>query len=59
MTHIPSPTCPVCEAEVRLSTLAILSELLVCDSCSSTLEVRSLDPVLLEEAPQEQEDWGE
>jgi alpha-aminoadipate/glutamate carrier protein LysW len=59
MNPSPTPTCPVCEADIRLSNLAILSELVVCDSCASTLEVRSLDPVLLEEAPQEQEDWGE
>lgn len=55
----PPPTCPVCEAEVRLSKDTVLSELVVCDACSSALEVRSLTPVVLVEAPQEQEDWGE
>jgi alpha-aminoadipate/glutamate carrier protein LysW len=55
----PTSHCPVCEAELHLSRHTILSELVVCDSCSSTLEVRRLDPVQLEEAPQEQEDWGE
>jgi alpha-aminoadipate carrier protein LysW len=53
------PTCPVCDAEVHLQNTTILSELVVCDSCSCMLEVRGLDPVQLAEAPQEQEDWGE
>lgn len=59
MNPSPTSTCPVCEADIRLSQHTILSELVVCDTCSSTLEVRNLDPVQLAEAPQEQEDWGE
>ena len=53
------PVCPVCDAEVHLQGTTMLSELVVCDSCSCMLEVRSLDPIQLAEAPQEQEDWGE
>lgn len=53
------PVCPVCDAEVHLQGTTIVSELVVCDSCSCMLEVRSLDPLQLAEAPQEQEDWGE
>jgi alpha-aminoadipate/glutamate carrier protein LysW len=53
------PRCPVCDAEVRLQGNTMLSELVVCASCSCMLEVRSLEPVQLAEAPQEQEDWGE
>jgi alpha-aminoadipate/glutamate carrier protein LysW len=59
MNPSPTITCPVCEADIRLSPHAIISELIVCDTCASTLEVRSLDPVQLAEAPQEQEDWGQ
>jgi lysine biosynthesis protein LysW len=33
--------------------------MIVCGSCCVALEVRSLDPVRLEEAPQEEEDWGQ
>lgn len=52
-------TCPVCEADVRLSNDTVMAELIVCNACSSPLEVRGLDPVVLAEAPQEEEDWGE
>jgi alpha-aminoadipate carrier protein LysW len=51
--------CPVCDAEVRLSQDTVVSELVVCDSCSSPLEVRTVDPLQLAEAPQEEEDWGQ
>ena len=59
MTNPATATCPVCEADVRLSYDTALAELIVCDACSSPLEVRGLDPVVLAEAPQEEEDWGE
>ena len=59
MTINSVATCPVCEAEVRISKDPVVAELLVCDACSSPLEVRGLDPVVLAEAPQEEEDWGE
>lgn len=36
-----------------------LSELLPCPDCGTDLEVTSMDPLTLEEAPEEQEDWGE
>jgi alpha-aminoadipate carrier protein LysW len=59
MTNEAVATCPVCEADVRLSNDATLAEMIVCDACASPLEVRGLDPVVLAEAPQEEEDWGE
>jgi alpha-aminoadipate/glutamate carrier protein LysW len=59
MNPTSSSLCPVCEAEVRLGTDTVVSEMVVCDSCSSALEVRSLDPLTLAEAPHEEEDWGE
>jgi alpha-aminoadipate carrier protein LysW len=52
-------TCPVCEADVQLADGTVLAELIVCSCCSAALEVRSLNPAKLEEAPQEEEDWGE
>ncbi len=55
----PNPLCPVCDAEVPVASDTVVSELLVCSSCSVALEVRSLDPVVLDEAPQEEEDWGQ
>ena len=34
------------------------NEIIDCDSCGAELEVTGLDPITLEEAPEEQEDWG-
>lgn len=52
-------TCPVCDAEVSLDEGTVEGELVTCDDCGSELEVTGLSPVTLEEAPQEEEDWGE
>ena len=54
-----SAFCPVCDAEVPVAKDAVVSELVVCTSCSVALEIRGLDPVVLDEAPQEEEDWGQ
>jgi alpha-aminoadipate carrier protein LysW len=52
-------TCPVCEADVRLPADVMENELVTCQDCGSELEVLSLDPVQLVEAPETEEDWGE
>ncbi len=52
-------TCPVCEADVRLPADVMENELVTCQDCGSELEVLSLDPVQLIEAPETEEDWGE
>ncbi len=51
--------CPVCGAEVEKAADAVLGELLECSDCGTELEVTNLDPFKVEEAPQEEEDWGE
>jgi alpha-aminoadipate carrier protein LysW len=51
--------CPVCAAEVELPFDAVAGELLVCDDCGAELELKSLSPVLLAEAPAAEEDWGQ
>ncbi len=51
--------CPVCDAEVKLADDVVEGELLECAECGSELEVISLDPPKLDEAPQEEEDWGQ
>ncbi len=51
--------CPVCAAEIKLANDSIAGELLVCDECGVELELKSLDPVKLEEAPAAEEDWGQ
>lgn len=51
--------CPVCGAEVTLSEDTVVGELIECIDCGTELEVVDVDPVVLSEAPQEEEDWGE
>ncbi len=51
--------CPVCGGEVGMSPDTVVNELLDCGECASELEVVSLDPPKLEEAPEVAEDWGE
>lgn len=53
------PSCPVCDAEVALPANAIVSELLSCADCGTELEIESLSPPALREAPAEEEDWGQ
>jgi alpha-aminoadipate carrier protein LysW len=50
--------CPDCEAEISLVDV-VLGEIVVCPDCGIDLEVTSLDPLVLDLAPMEEEDWGE
>ena len=51
--------CVVCDGEVRLPEGAMEGELLTCSDCGTDLEILSLNPVTVGEAPAVQEDWGE
>jgi alpha-aminoadipate carrier protein LysW len=51
-------TCPECEAEITLSNV-LRGEIVQCPDCGADLEVTSVNPIVLELAPMEQEDWGE
>lgn len=51
--------CPVCGAAVTLPADPLEGEILACDDCGAELELTSLDPLTLAEAPEVQEDWGE
>lgn len=51
--------CPVCDAEIDLPEGTVEGELIECPECGTELEVSSVDPFELSEAPQEEEDWGE
>ena len=51
--------CPVCEADVELGADAVEGELVECPECGSELEVLTLGPITLGEAPEAEEDWGE
>jgi len=51
--------CPECETEIALEDGTIIGEIIVCPDCGVDLEVISLDPIELDLAPMEEEDWGE
>jgi alpha-aminoadipate carrier protein LysW len=51
--------CPECAATIPLADDLIKGEILQCPDCGVELEVMSLDPLTLEMAPEEEEDWGE
>lgn len=51
--------CPECGAAIALSDDVLQHELLPCPDCGTELEVISLNPAVLERAPEVEEDWGE
>ncbi|MCX7828120.1 MAG: lysine biosynthesis protein LysW [Thermanaerothrix sp.] len=51
--------CVVCEGVVGLPDGCCVGEIVPCPDCGVELEVLSLEPLELAEAPQVQEDWGE
>jgi alpha-aminoadipate/glutamate carrier protein LysW len=54
-----SGECPSCAAPCDLEDDVMEGEIIQCAECGVELEVTSLDPVTLELAPEEEEDWGE
>jgi alpha-aminoadipate/glutamate carrier protein LysW len=51
--------CPACDGEIVLGSGVIVSELLKCGECGTDLEVTSVSPAGVAEAPAEEEDWGQ
>jgi alpha-aminoadipate/glutamate carrier protein LysW len=52
-------TCPECAADIELEAGTEENEIIVCPDCGVDLEVTSLNPLTVELAPMEAEDWGE
>lgn len=52
-------TCPECGALVNVDDDVVEGEILECEECGAELEVISVNPLELELAPEEEEDWGE
>jgi alpha-aminoadipate carrier protein LysW len=50
--------CPECGGDVPATNIE-RGEILPCPDCGAELEVRSVEPVVLELAPEVKEDWGE
>ena len=51
-------TCPECAAEIKVDDV-MEGEIIDCPDCGVELEVVSLDPLRLDLAPEDEEDWGE
>lgn len=51
--------CPECGAEITLDYDVVVGEIITCPECGAELEVVSVNPLELELAPEEEEDWGE
>ena len=50
--------CPECFGEIELDDV-MPHEIVQCPDCGADLEVIGLDPITLDLAPEEEEDWGE
>jgi alpha-aminoadipate/glutamate carrier protein LysW len=53
-----SVNCPECDATLNLKEV-VQGEIVQCPDCGVDLEVVSVNPLQLEVAPMEEEDWGE
>ena len=51
--------CPECGGTLNFKDTPVKHELIRCPACGAELEVTSLEPLALELAPTEEEDWGE
>ncbi|MBN1201987.1 MAG: lysine biosynthesis protein LysW [Anaerolineae bacterium] len=51
--------CVECGAEIDIPADVMQGEILVCADCGAELEVIELEPLTLDLAPLEMEDWGE
>ncbi len=51
--------CPECGAEITLGEDIEIGEIVSCPDCGAELEITSIEPVILELAPEADEDWGQ
>ena len=51
--------CPECAGNVLFSGKTMKGEIVTCPDCGAELEVTAVNPIALDLAPQEEEDWGE
>jgi alpha-aminoadipate/glutamate carrier protein LysW len=56
---VPLANCPECAAELHVDEDVDKGELLHCEECDSTLEVVGLDPIELDIAAEDEEDYDE
>lgn len=51
--------CPECGGTISFKSAPVLQELVRCSDCGADLAVSTLEPITLDLAPTEEEDWGE
>lgn len=51
--------CPECGVELNLKSDVEMGEIFECHDCGTELEVKTTNPLKVEKAPKEEEDWGE
>lgn len=51
--------CPECEAALDVPDDVMQGEIMECAECGAELEVMSVQPLVIELAPEVEEDWGE
>ena len=51
--------CPECGGTLELQADLRQGEIVGCDECGVELEVKTCTPLVLELAPEVEEDWGE
>ncbi|MEE2708542.1 MAG: lysine biosynthesis protein LysW [Gemmatimonadota bacterium] len=51
--------CPECGANIDMDYNVVEGEIIECEDCGAELEVVSANPIELDLAPEEEEDWGE
>ena len=54
-----SAECPECAGQLELADDVEEGEFVVCPDCGVELEVIGRSPIVLELAPEVEEDWGE
>ena len=54
-----SVECPECGCSVDVEESVLQGEIIECPDCAVELEVMSIEPVQVQLAPEEDEDWGE
>jgi alpha-aminoadipate carrier protein LysW len=51
--------CPECDAPVAFTRPPLSGQVVACGGCGAELEVTSREPLVLQLAPEVEEDWGE
>ncbi|HZQ05813.1 MAG TPA: lysine biosynthesis protein LysW [Anaerolineae bacterium] len=51
--------CPECAGTVAFNGKTLKGEIVTCPDCGAELEVTGVNPITLDLAPKEEEDWGE